>query len=132
MEFFTKDTAGDCTFERARNTGRFLLGYCYNFTRWLPAEANYGYDSNTQFFFGGTAARVQSDIHQTTGEGVVKLPTLAGLQPYAPAGTGALYRASTATIEGAPVLPSTTLTFRRASTFRFENSFPRPSLNSCM
>ena len=67
-----------------------LLGYRYNFNRWLAAEANYGYDRNTQFYFGGTSARVQSDIHQITGSAVVKLPSFARLQPYALAGVGAL------------------------------------------
>jgi opacity protein-like surface antigen len=88
--FFTKDTSGNGTFESANNTGGFLLGYRYNFNRWLAAEANYGYDRNTQFYFGGTSARVQSDIHQFTGEAVVKLPAFARLQPYALAGAGAL------------------------------------------
>ena len=88
--FFTKDTAGNGTFERANDTGGLLIGYRYNFNRWLAAEANYGYDRNTQFYFGGTSARVQSDIHQFTSEAVVKLPTFARLQPYALAGAGAL------------------------------------------
>ncbi len=88
--FFTKDTAGNGTIERANDTGGFLIGYRYNFNRWLGAEVNYGYDRNTQFYFGGTSARVQSDIHQFTGEAVVKLPTFARLQPYALAGAGAL------------------------------------------
>jgi hypothetical protein len=77
--FFTKDTAGNGTFERASETGGFLLGYRYNVNRWLAAEANYGYDRNTQFYFGGTAARIQSNIHQITGAAVVKLPTFARL-----------------------------------------------------
>jgi hypothetical protein len=47
--FFTKDTAGNGVFERANDTGGFLPGYRYNFNRWLAAEANYGYDPNTQF-----------------------------------------------------------------------------------
>jgi len=76
--FFTKDTSGNGTFERANDTGGFLLGYRYNFNRWLAAEANYGYDRNTQFYFGGTPARVQANIHQITGSAVVKLPTLPG------------------------------------------------------
>ncbi len=84
--FFTKDTAGNGVFERANETGGFLLGYRYNFNRWLAAEANYGDDRNTQFYFGGTPARVQSDIHQITGSAVVKLPSFARLQPYALAG----------------------------------------------
>jgi hypothetical protein len=88
--FFTKDTAGNGVFERANETGGFLVGYRYNFNRWFAAEANYGYDRNTQFYFGGPPARVQSDIHQITGSAVVKLPTFARLQPYALAGAGAL------------------------------------------
>ena len=88
--FFTKDTAGNGTFERANDTGGFLVGYRYNFNRWLAAEANYGYDRNTQFYFGGTQTRVQADIHQFTGAAVVKLPTFLRLQPYALAGAGAL------------------------------------------
>ena len=64
--FFTKDTAGNGTFESANNTGGFLPGYLYNFNRWLAAEANYGYDRNRQFYFGGTPARVQSDIHHAS------------------------------------------------------------------
>jgi hypothetical protein len=84
--FFTKDTAGHGVFDRANETGGFLLGYRYNFNRWLAAEANYGYDRNTQFYFGGTPARVQCDIHQITGSAVVKLPSFARLQPYALAG----------------------------------------------
>ena len=79
--FFTKDTGGSGTFQRASETGGFLLGYRHNVNRWLAAEANYGYDRNTQFYFGGTAARIQSNIHQITGAAVVELPTFAGLEP---------------------------------------------------
>jgi hypothetical protein len=38
--FFTKDTAGNGVFERANETGGFLLDYRYNFNRWVAAEAN--------------------------------------------------------------------------------------------
>ena len=88
--FFTKNSQGNGVQNHAEDTGGFLGGYRYNINRWLAAEANYGYDRNTQFYFGGTSARVQSDIHQFTGEAVVKLPTFARLQPYALAGAGAL------------------------------------------
>jgi opacity protein-like surface antigen len=93
--FFTKDTAGKGVFQHADDTGGFLLGYRYNFNRWLAAEANYGYDRNTQFCLGGTPARVQADIHQITGAAVVKLPTFLRLQPYALAGAGGLVFAPT-------------------------------------
>jgi outer membrane immunogenic protein len=88
--FFTKDTGGNGIEQHATETGGFLLGYRYNINRWLSAEANYGYDRNTQIYFGGAASRVQSNIHQITGSAVVKLPSLARLQPYALAGGGGL------------------------------------------
>jgi outer membrane immunogenic protein len=86
--FFTTDTAGNGVRDHVTNTGGFLIGYRYNINRWLAAEANYGYDRNTQIYFGN--GRVQSNIHQATGVGVVKLPGVARLQPYALAGGGAL------------------------------------------
>jgi outer membrane immunogenic protein len=88
--FFTKDTEGNGVQNRVTNAGGFLLGYRYNINRWLAAEANYGYDRNTQTYFGGGSGRVQSNIHQVTGEAVVKLPSFFRLQPYALAGGGAL------------------------------------------
>jgi len=88
--FFTKDTDGNGIRQHATDTGGFLVGYRYNFNRWLAAEANYGYDRNTQIYFGGTGARVESNIHQITGSAVGKLPSFARLQPYALAGGGAL------------------------------------------
>ena len=88
--FFTKDSDGNGIQNRVSNTGGFLLGYRYNINRWLAAEANYGYDRNTQTYFGSGFGRVQADVHQVTGEAVVKLPTLLRLQPYALAGGGAL------------------------------------------
>ena len=88
--FFTKDTQGNGVRDQATNTGGFLVGYRYNINRWLSAEANYGYDRNTQNYFGGNIALVQSNIHQVTGSAVVKLPTFAKLQPYVLGGGGAL------------------------------------------
>jgi outer membrane immunogenic protein len=88
--FFTKDTDGNGIRQHATDTGGFLVGYRYNFNRRLAAEANYGYDRNTQIYFGGTGARVESNIHQITGSAVVKLPSFARLQPYALAGGGVL------------------------------------------
>ena len=88
--FFTKDSDANGIQNHVTNTGGFLIGYRYNINRWLAAEANYGYDRNTQIYFSSGSARVQSNIHQATGEAVVKLPTLLRLQPYALAGGGAL------------------------------------------
>jgi outer membrane immunogenic protein len=88
--FFTKDSDGNGVQNHATNTGGFLIGYRYNINRWLAAEANYGYDRDTQIYFGSGLGRVQSNVHQVTGEAVVKLPSFLRLQPYALAGGGAL------------------------------------------
>ncbi len=88
--FFTKDSNGNGIKNKATETGGLLIGYRYNITRWLAAEANYGYDRNTQSYIGSTSARVQSNIHQITGSAVVKLPGLARIQPYAIGGGGGL------------------------------------------
>ena len=88
--FFTKDTEGNGVRNHVTDAGGFLIGYRYNLNRWLAAEANYGYDRNTQTYFSGGLGRVQSNVHQVTGEAVVKLPSFFRVQPYALAGGGAL------------------------------------------
>ena len=75
---------------KATEPGGLLIGYRYSITRWLAAEANYGYDRNTQSYIGSTSGRVQSNIHRITGSAVVKLPRFASIQPYALAGGGGL------------------------------------------
>src|SRR5207244_4171335 len=46
--FFTKDTTGNGILRTTSNTGGLLVGYRYHFNRWLSAEANYGFDRDTQ------------------------------------------------------------------------------------
>src|ERR1700754_2036438 len=65
--FFTKESDGNGIKNKATQTGGLLIGYRFNISRWLAAEANYGYDRNTQSYIGSSPARVQSNIHQITG-----------------------------------------------------------------
>lgn len=91
--FFTKDTSGQGTTQRTTNTGGFLVGYRYNLTPWLAAEAVYGYDRNSQHYFGSSGfSRVQANVHQATGGFVVRIPTYHRLRlsPYVLAEGGAL------------------------------------------
>jgi opacity protein-like surface antigen len=91
--FFTKDTTGDGTTQRSTNTGGFLVGYRYDLNRWLAAEAVYGYDRNSQHYFGtGGSARVQANVHQATGGFVIRIPTSPKFRfsPYVLAEGGAL------------------------------------------
>jgi len=90
--FFTKDTNGSGISRSTTDTGGFQVGYRYNINRWLAAEANYGYDRNTQKYFGGFGeSRVQANVHAVTGDVVVKLPVhLRGISTYALAGGGGL------------------------------------------
>jgi opacity protein-like surface antigen len=88
--FFTSDTAGNGVRDNVTNTGGFLIGYRYNVNRLFAVETNYGYDRNTQIYFGNGLGRVQTNVHQATGSAVVRLPGFARLRPYALAGGGAL------------------------------------------
>jgi opacity protein-like surface antigen len=91
--FFTKDTSGQGTTETTTNTGGFLVGYRYNLNRWLAAEAVYGYDRNTEHYFGTAAsARIQANVHQATGGFVFRIPTSPRfrMSPYVLAEGGAL------------------------------------------
>lgn len=102
--FFTKDAAGEGTTQRTTNTGGFLVGYRYNLTRWLAAEGVYGYDRNTQHFFGTSgSSRIQANVHQATGGFVVRIPTSARFRvsPYVLAEGGALVFAPTGNSFGA-------------------------------
>jgi opacity protein-like surface antigen len=90
--FFTKDTNGQGTSRTTTNTGGFLVGYRYHINRWLAAEANYGYDRDTQRYFStGGFSRVQSDVHTATAAAVIGLPfRIARLNPYVLGGGGSL------------------------------------------
>jgi outer membrane immunogenic protein len=88
--FFSKDSDGRGIRQQATKTGGVLAGYRYNINRWLAAEANYGYDRNTQLYSGSVPGRVQANVHQITGAAIVKLPSFAKLQPFVLAGGGGL------------------------------------------
>jgi opacity protein-like surface antigen len=88
---FTKDSNGNGISQHATDTGGFLLGYRYHFNRWLAAEANYGYNRNTQQnFTSGGPFNVQANVHQATAAFVVTVPLSGRISPYVLAGAGAL------------------------------------------
>ena len=87
--WFTKDSSNNGIQNHSTDSGGVLIGYRYGINRWLAAEGNYGWSRNTENFFGG-AARVQTNMHQITGSGVVRLPMIRRLQPFVRAGGGAL------------------------------------------
>ena len=89
--FFTKNSQGNGISQHSTDTGGVLLGYRYHFNRWFAAEANYGYDRNTQQnLTSGGPFNVQANVHQATAEGVVTLPWGNRINPYLLAGAGAL------------------------------------------
>ena len=90
--FFTQDTSGQGVSRTTTDTGGFLVGYRYHINRWLAAEANYGFDRDTQRYFStGGLSRVQSDVHTATAAAVINLPfRIARLNPYVLGGGGSL------------------------------------------
>src|SRR5260370_40439052 len=90
--FFTRDTSGQGISRTTSETGGFMVGYRYHINRWLAAEGNYGFDRNTQKYFGNFGeSRVQADVHTVTAEAVVELSLLVRkITTYALAGGGGL------------------------------------------
>ena len=90
--FFTQDTSNQGVSRTTTDTGGFQVGYRYNINRWLAAEGNYGFDRNTQRYFGSFGeSRVQANVHAVTGDLVVKLPLrIIRISTYALAGGGGL------------------------------------------
>jgi opacity protein-like surface antigen len=90
--FFTRDSSGQGISRSTTDTGGFQVGYRYNINRWFSAEGNYGFDRNTQRYFGGLGeSRVQANVHAVTGDLVVKLPVpIRRISTYALAGGGGL------------------------------------------
>jgi len=90
--FFTRDTNGQGVSRTTTDTGGFQVGYRYSINRWLAAEGDYGFDRNTQRYFGSFGeSRVQANVHAVTGDLVVKLPLgIRSISTYALAGGGGL------------------------------------------
>ena len=85
--FFTKDSIGQGTQQRSTETGGFTLGYRYHFNRRLAVESNYGYDRNTQEYFGAVGeSRVQANVHAVTGDLVLLPLPIRRISTYALAG----------------------------------------------
>jgi opacity protein-like surface antigen len=90
--FFTRDTSGQGIARTTSDTGGFMVGYRYHINRWLAAEGDYGFDRNTQKYFGSFGeSRVQADVHTVTADLVVNLPLrIRRISTYALAGGGGL------------------------------------------
>jgi outer membrane immunogenic protein len=90
---FTQNSSGNGTTHSATETGGLLATYRYHLNHWISVEGAYGYDLNSQKYLSSSAGfRIQSRIHQMTGDLVLRLPSRASsrLSPYLLAGGGAL------------------------------------------
>ena len=88
----TKSSTDQIPSNDVTKSGGFLVGYSYQFSRWLGAEGNYGYSRNTNNFvtFGGLSS-LEADFHEVTGALVAHLPVnVHGVRPYVLGGGGAL------------------------------------------
>ena len=75
----------------ASNSDGALLSYQYNFFRWLAAEANYSFVSNTEHFVTGAGSFGGTVTQQRFMAGIVlKAPAIGRLTPYALADGGIL------------------------------------------
>src|ERR1700739_4430938 len=105
--FFTKDSSSNVVNQHTTNSGGVVVSYRYHFNNWFAADVSYGWTRDTQQNnTPGGSLSVQSNVHQATVAGVVKLPwRTERFNPYVLAGTGALEFAPTqsggATVPGA-------------------------------
>src|SRR5215467_4157773 len=88
---FTANSNSNFLVHRATESGGILAGYRWNFNHWASAEANYGWNRNSQIYFGlGFGEnRVQSNVNQWTADFVVRTPTWRHFRPYVLGGGGA-------------------------------------------
>src|SRR5262245_21675207 len=90
---FTRNLNDQIPSNEASKSGGFLVGYSYQFNKWVAAEGNYGWSRNTQNFVtvGGPSA-IQTDLHEAIGSVVVYLPNGGNknVQPYVLGGGGAV------------------------------------------
>ena len=90
--FYTTDTENKGITQRTTESGGFLVNYRFHFSRWLAAEANYGYNrsSHNHITLAGPFG-LQANAHQTTGALVLTIPTrFARVEPYVLGGAGTM------------------------------------------
>ena len=88
----TKSSTDQIPSNDVTKSGGFLVGYSYQFSRWLGAEGNYGYSRNTNNFvtLAGPSS-LEANFHEVTGALVAHIPVSArGIRPYVLGGGGAL------------------------------------------
>jgi opacity protein-like surface antigen len=88
----TKSSTDQIPSNEASKSGGFLVGYSYQFSRWLGAEGNYGYSRNTQNYIAlGGPSSLQADFHEVTAALVGRIPlNVRSVRPYVLGGGGAL------------------------------------------
>ena len=90
---FPMAASGNGTSYSATNTAGVLGTYRYHLNHWISLEGAYGYNMNSQkYSLTSGAFRIQSGIHQFTGNLVLNLPSHrhSRLNPYLLVGGGAL------------------------------------------
>jgi opacity protein-like surface antigen len=89
--FFTNQTTGSGITNRPTYSGGLLAGFRLNINRWLAAEGDYDFFSNSQKYITSVASfNTQTYVHGVTGTAVIKLPGYRMVRPFALAGGGAL------------------------------------------
>jgi len=88
----TKSSTDQIPSNDVTKSGGFLIGYSYQFNRWLGAEGNYGYSRNTNNFITSSGlSSLETNFHEVTGALVGHIPVrVRGVRPYVLGGGGAL------------------------------------------
>jgi opacity protein-like surface antigen len=91
--FFTNNTNGNGISQTPTNSGGLLASYRYGFGNHSALELNYGYSRNSQVYNNTSIfsfAEQAANVHEFTGDYVLKLRRIRNFHPFVMAGGGAL------------------------------------------
>lgn len=89
--FLGKTTNSSGIQNEPTNSGGFLAGYRFDLNKWIAAEADYDFFSNSQKYVTSSGNfRTQTYTHGITGAGVLKLPAYHRVNSFVLAGGGVL------------------------------------------
>ncbi len=86
---FPKETTTNALTNKPTSSGGVMTGFRVNLSNRFAFEGDYDYFRNSdKFSFGSGLTRIPMNVHAITGVGIVTLPVLKSMKPFALAGGG--------------------------------------------
>ena len=86
---FPKQTTKGAITNKPTSSGGFMAGFRYNLSNRFAVEGDYDYARNGErFVLSSGTTRIPMNVHSVTAAGIIKLPAIRNLKPFALAGGG--------------------------------------------